>query len=260
MNWIDTFILLFIIFMFLLNFLPYLEGGSESAVLFVNYGIALVALYESIIHGQWKFVSLVTTSMLIHIITDSCKVGEACISEYNKANYESLEKYFTLYGLLHLIAYGSLSTRMVEIFVPLLVLVSLLAVNLEIDSLALAVIGIVCFINLITKKHHYHLEDTIVFVLFMFLASLFYFLKEDEDKVANVEGNGLKRFFIFFYFLAFSVSTAIKKEGIIHSLRLFTRWCGGAEQRREDVVILKPMYQKVSTQETQIRMDLFKTS
>ena len=75
MNWIDTFILLFIIFMFLLNFLPYLEGGSESAVLFVNYGIALVALYESIIHGQWKFISLVTTSMLIHIITDSCKVG-----------------------------------------------------------------------------------------------------------------------------------------------------------------------------------------
>ena len=72
MNWIDTFILLFIIFMFVLNFLPYLEEGSESAVLFVNYGIALVALYESIIHGQWKFISLITTSMLIHIITDSC--------------------------------------------------------------------------------------------------------------------------------------------------------------------------------------------
>ena len=94
----------------------------------------------------------------------------------------------------------------------------------------------------------------------MFLASLFYFLKEDEDKVANVEGNGLKRFFIFFYFLAFSVSTGIKKRVLFTA---FDYLRVGVEEQRKNakmLLYLKPMYHKVSTHETQIRMDLFKTS
>jgi len=254
MNWIDTIILTFIAFLLFLNFLPFFNKESENAVLFINYGIVLVATYESIIHSQWKFISLITTSMLIHVISDSCKVADACISEYANADYDSLEKYFTLYGLLHLIAYGSLSTRMVEIFVPFLVFVSLIAVNLGIDSLALAMIGLVCFINLVTNKVNYHIEDTVVFLVFIFLASLFYFLKEDEDISSGVEGNGLKRFFVFFYFLAFSISTGIKKEGIIHNLRLSARWCGVEKEK----VVTAKVYEPVSTFETEIRMDLFK--
>ena len=255
MDWIDTIVLTYIAFLLLINFLPFFNEEAEDAVLFINYGIVLVATYESIVHAQWKFISLITTSMLIHVISDSCKVANSCISEYSNADYEGLEKYFTLYGLLHLIAYGSLSTRMVEIFVPLLVFISLITVNLGIDSLALAVIGLVCFINLVTNKNDYHIEDTVVFLVFIFLASLFYFLKEDEDITAGIEGNGLKRFFVFFYFLAFSVSTGIKKEGIIHNLRLSARWCGGNEKEK---VVKSDLYEPVSTVETEIRMDLYK--
>jgi len=135
--------------------------------------------------------------------------------------------------------------------------VSLISVNLNLDSLLLAMIGIVCFINLITNKAKYYIEDTIAFLVFIFLAALFYFLKIDKDNATNEEGNGLKRFFIYFYFLAFIVSTGIKKEGLIHNMRLFERWCGN---RRSNIIIAQVVddkfsrtgYSKVSTEITRI--------
>ena len=98
----------------------------------------------------------------------------------------------------------------------------------------------------------------LAFLIFIFLAALFYFLKIDKDTAANEEGNGLKRFFIYFYFLAFIVSTGIKKEGLIHNMRLFERLCGN--NKGNNIIIAqvvqdkfsKTGYSKVSTEVTRI--------
>ena len=255
MNYLDLISLALIGILFLLILFPLTSEASGDWIIFVTYTIAIVAVYESVIHSQWKFITLITTSLLIHLVSDSCKVAESCISEYEASDFGSLEKYFTLYGLLHLIAYVSFNSETVEVFVPILVFVSLISVNLKLDSLLLALIGIVCFINLITNKAKYYIEDTIAFLVFIFLAALFYFLKIDKDVAENEEGNGLKRFFVYFYFLAFIVSTGIKKEGLIHKMRLFERLCG---RNRENNIIIaqvvpsKTGYAKVSTETTRI--------
>ena len=96
------------------------------------------------------------------------------------------------------------------------------------DALILALVGVVLFINLVVKQTNYHLEDIVLFCVFFFVASLFYFLRIDAT---DEQTNDLKRFFLFFYFLAFSISTGIKKEGVVHNLRLFTRLCGGTKEK-----------------------------
>lgn len=257
MNYLDLISLALIGILFLLIFFPLTSEASADWVIFVTYTIAIVAIYESVIHSQWKFITLITTSLLIHLVSDSCKIAESCISEYDASDFGSLEKYFTLYGLLHLIAYVSFNSETVEVFVPILVFVSLISVNLNLDSLLLALIGIVCFINLITNKAKYYIEDTIAFLIFIFLAALFYFLKIDKDVAANEDGNGLKRFFVYFYFLAFIVSTGIKKEGLIHNMRLLQRWCGKSSNRNIIIAQVVPQtgYSKVSTTEI-TRIDL----
>lgn len=260
MNYLDLISLALIGILFLLILFPLTSEASEDWVVFVTYGIAIVAVYESVIHSQWKFITLITTSLLIHLVSDSCKIAESCINEYDASDFGSLEKYFTLYGLLHLIAYVSFNSETVEVFVPILVFVSLISVNLNLDSLLLAMVGIISFVNLITNKAKYYIEDTIAFLVFIFLAALFYFLKIDKDVAASEEGNGLKRFFVYFYFLAFIVSTGIKKEGLIHNMRLFERWCGGSKANNiiiAQVVQSKTGYAKVATTEAgTTRIDL----
>lgn len=270
MNWIDVLIVGYILFLFLLNLYPIVNKDAESWISFVNYSATLIAIYESYIHEQWKFITLILTTLIIHLVTDSCKIEESCISMYNESDFAVLEQYFTLYGLLHLIFYVSFSTKTVEIFVPILVFVSLITVNLAVDSITLILIATVCFINLLSNKHEYHLIDIIFFLVFTFLAGLFYFLKVDKDVTNNVEGNGIKRFFLYFYFLAFSISTGIKKEGVVFSMRLFSRVCGQVEKTKDNenkfpiTVLIPPQkppknagYSKVATIE---RADLYKNN
>jgi len=228
MKGFDIALLLFVVALFVLNLYPLINEDSENVIIFLSYAIVLVPIYESYVHGKYEFLSLIITTLAIHLIADSCNVEHQCISSYENANFSNLDKYFTLYGLLHLISYVSLEANTVAVFVPILVFVSLLAVNLAIDSMVLAVVGMINFIVLIQKADKYHIEDLVAFTIFIFLAALFYFMK--EDKTDNSEGNGLKRWFLYFYFLAFSISTGIKKEGVLHGMRLFTRFCGGEEK------------------------------
>ncbi len=258
MKGFDIIILLYVVALFLLNLYPLINEAAENVIIFVSYAIVLVPIYESYVHGKYEFLSLIITTLAIHLIADSCNIGNECISSYENADFSDLDKYFTLYGLLHLIAYVSLEANTVAIFVPILVFASLLAVNLAIDSLVLAVIGMIHFIVLIQKADKYHIEDLVSFTVFIFLAALFYFMKE--------EGNGLKRWFLYFYFLAFSISTGIKKEGVLHEMRLFSRFCGKVKKDcKHEVGIVYTIngtpqrYTEVDTSET-TRIDLVEKS
>ena len=260
MKGFDIIILLYVVALFALNLYPLINEDAENVIIFLSYAIVLVPIYESYVHGKYEFLSLIITTLAIHLIADSCNIENECISSYENADFSDLDKYFTLYGLLHLIAYVSLEANTVAIFVPILVFASLLAVNLAIDSLVLAVIGMIHFIVLIQKADKYHIEDLVSFTVFIFLAALFYFMK--EDKTSTEEGNGLKRWFLYFYFLAFSISTGIKKEGVLHEMRLFSRFCGTAKKdcdQKEGIMYNingTPVgYAKVNTSET-TRIDL----
>ena len=96
MNYLDLISLALIGILFLLILFPLTSDASGDWVVFVTYTIAIVAVYESVIHSQWKFITLITTSLLIHLVSDSCKVAESCISEYEASDFGSLEKYLTL--------------------------------------------------------------------------------------------------------------------------------------------------------------------
>jgi hypothetical protein len=256
MQWIDTLILVFILLLFVLNFIPFFTSESESWIAFVNYATAIIAIYESYIHKQWKFISLIALTVLIHLVTDSCRLEESCISQYQEIDFPAIEKYFTLYSMLHLLSYVSLDLETIEIYVPVFVFISIASVNISLDALILALVGVVLFINLVVKQTNYHLEDIVLFCVFFFVASLFYFLRIDAT---DEQSNDLKRFFLFFYFLAFSISTGIKKEGVVHNLRLFTRLCGGTKEKEGNDKGMSVSYAKIPVDEMYaMRIDLQK--
>lgn len=250
MNWLDTVVLGGILILFILNLVPIWVPESEVWISFVNYTVGLLAIAESYMHKQWKFISLVCVTLGIHLITDSCLLADSCIAGFEKVGFEQMEKYFTLYSILHLFSYVSLDTLTTEVMVPLLVLSSLVAVNLEIQSLVVFLLGIILFVNLIIKNEKYYMEDIVAFCLLSFLACLFYFLQVDAN--GETSGNGLKRFFVFTYFLSFSISTGIKEEGVIHSLRLFPRLFGRFAQAE------KKGYKKVKMSDTPKVIDIIR--
>lgn len=251
MNWLDTAVLGGILFIFILNLVPIWSAESETWISFVNYTVGILAIAESYMHKQWKFISLICVTLGIHLITDSCLLADTCITGFENVGFEQMEKYFTLYSILHLFSYVSLDTLTTEVMVPLLVLCSLIAVNLEIQSLVVFLIGIILFVNLILKNEKYYMEDIIAFCVLSFLACLFYFLQVDAN--GDNSGNGLKRFFVFTYFLSFSISTGIKEEGVIHSLRLFPRLCGQFAQAEK-----KQDYKVVGTSDTPNVIDIIR--
>lgn len=225
-QWVAYIVAFLLAINFFLLFLPLFNDSSSNWILITTYATATVAVYESIIHKQSKFISLIVVTLMIHLVSDSCKVLSYCVEHYDDADYTLLEQYVTLYGMLHLICYVSFETKQVEIAVPILVFSSLIACNLDYDSLLLMLVGSVCFVVVIITKDKYHIVDLSVFILSIFLASLFYFIKVDKNTLINEKGNGLKRFFVFFYFIAFTLSTGIKQEGIISEMRFIQRCCG----------------------------------
>lgn len=233
-QWVAYVVAFLLALNFFLLFLPLINDSSSNWILIVTYGTAIVAVYESVIHKQSKFISLIVVTLMIHLVSDSCKVLSYCVAHYDAADYTSLETYVTLYGMLHLICYVSFETKQVEIAVPILVFASLIACNLKFDSVVLMITGLVCFVYIIIKADKYHLVDLSVFIICIFLASLFYFIKVDKNNLINEEGNGMKRFFVFFYFIAFTLSTGIKQEGIISEMRFIQRCCGVEGNKIED--------------------------
>lgn len=225
-QWVAYIVAFLLAINFFLLFLPLFNDSSSNWILITTYATATVAVYESIIHKQSKFISLIVVTLMIHLVSDSCKVLSYCVEHYDDADYTLLEQYVTLYGMLHLICYVSFETKQVEIAVPILVFSSLIACNLDYDSLLLMLVGSICFVVVIITKDKYHIVDLSVFILSIFLASLFYFIKVDKNTLINEKGNGLKRFFVFFYFIAFTLSTGIKQEGIISEMRFIQRCCG----------------------------------
>mgnify|MGYP003322816390 CR=1 FL=1 len=50
---------------FFLLFLPLLNDSSSNWILIVTYGTAIVAVYESVIHKQSKFISLIIVTLMM---------------------------------------------------------------------------------------------------------------------------------------------------------------------------------------------------
>lgn len=245
MKLVDIIILVFILLVLLLNLFPLVNEESEKDVYFIAYAIVLLPLYESIIHKKYEFLSLVASTVTVHLITDSCHIHDMCIASFDKAQFPDLDRFFTLYGLIHLMMFVVLADKTVRIFVPIIVFASFLSIHLEISAIVLVVVGLVHLIVLLQNYKQYYLEDLIVFVLTFVVASLLYFMKE-ETRLG--EGNAVKRWFLFFYFIAFTISTGIKKEGVIHSMRIFSRLFGSAKEEKD----MEPM-------EIVNRLDLIKT-
>ena len=197
MTGFDIALLLFVVALFVLNLYPLINDDSENVIIFLSYAIVLVPIYESYVHGKYEFLSLIITTLAIHLIADSCNVEHQCISSYDNANFSNLDKYFTLYGLLHLISYVSLEANTVAVFVPILVFVSLLAVNLAIDSMVLAVVGMIHFIVLIQKADKYHIEDLVAFTIFIFFGNICFVLQNIQFR--NILSNFFHIFVMFIF-------------------------------------------------------------
>lgn len=247
MKLIDIIILVFLLLVLLLNLFPLVNEDAEKDVYFIAYAIVLLPIYESVIHKKYEFLSLVASTVTVHLITDSCKIHDMCIASFDKAQFPDLDRFFTLYGLIHLMMFVVLSDKTVRIFVPVIVLGSFLSIHLEISAIVLVIIGLIHLIILLQNYKRYFLEDIVIFVLSFFVASVLYFMKEETQ---FGEGNAIKRWFLFFYFIAFTISTGIKKEGVIHSMRIFSRLFGGVAEDQKKAE-MQPM-------EINTRLDLIK--
>ena len=95
MKGFDIALLLFVVALFVLNLYPLINDDSENVIIFLSYAIVLVPIYESYVHGKYEFLSLIITTLAIHLIADSCNVEHQCISSYDNANFSNLDKYFS---------------------------------------------------------------------------------------------------------------------------------------------------------------------
>ena len=96
MKGFDIIILLYVVALFALNLYPLINEDAENVIIFLSYAIVLVPIYESYVHGKYEFLSLIITTLAIHLIADSCNIENECISSYENADFSNLDKYFFL--------------------------------------------------------------------------------------------------------------------------------------------------------------------
>ena len=186
--------------LYLLLLLPFFASETKTFMHFLAYTAMILPFLQAIRLNKYQFLSLILVSSIIHIVSDACNNLDACDAAYEEAKWDSIDKYFTNYAMMHLLFVVAFNLAAVEIAVPILVFISLLTVNLGFESLFLILIGLICLVNGLLKLQDYYLPDLIAFSITFLVSGIFYFL--------DIE----KRLFVFFYALSFAFATSVKKN------------------------------------------------
>lgn len=192
---------LLVLALFLLLLVPLFAEQTKVFMDFLCYLAMALPFFQSLATGKLQFLSLIVISTVIHLVSDACSELDACVAAYEAARWADLDAYFTNYAMTHLLFVVSFKMSAVEIAVPILVFISLLSVNLGYQTLFLLLIGMVCFVQGILRLRDYYVLDLAGFVVSFLISAIIYFLGYE------------KRFFVFFYALAFAFATTVRRPG-----------------------------------------------
>lgn len=220
-SWLIPILVLVLFFLLLVPL--FLKETKVFMDLLVYIAMALPFL-QALGRKKYQFLSLIIVSTVVHLVGDACNELDACVAAYDDARWAELDAYFTNYAMMHLLIVVAFKLSAVEIAVPILVFISLLSVNLGFQSLFLILIGLICLVRGILRLQDYFLLDLLGFALSFLVSAIFYFLELD------------KRFFVFFYALAFAFATTVKKPGKpIISFAYYNTYETPSQQTRMDL-------------------------
>tara|TARA_B100001094_G_scaffold17594_2_gene15148 strand:- start:2135 stop:2851 length:717 start_codon:yes stop_codon:yes gene_type:complete len=192
-------IIIFETALLLLAFLPYAEEDTTRYVELISYLSLILPLYVAIQRKFWNFISLLSLTAVIHIIRDLCGSFDTCLNKYEDLKWNTLDDYFTLYAILHVMAVVAFLNVGLEITLPLLVFVTVLSTNMEMQATFTLIIAVVCLTTCILRLKDYHLQDLIAFWIVAGVAITTHFLETP-------------RFFIILFSLTFAFATSVHKS------------------------------------------------
>lgn len=181
-----------------LAFLPFSAPETAPYIDFLCYVAVILPLWTSLRKGNYQFVSLIAISLVLHMTKDACHLFDSCLSNYQAAKWDDVEAYFTIYAITHLMFVVAFKTMQVDIAIPVLVLISMVGVNLDIQALFVILIAAVCMVRAVTHLKRYYMQDLIGFVVTVTMCLVFYFMDSG-------------RFFVIFYALAFGFANTVTK-------------------------------------------------
>lgn len=193
------YIIIFETALLLLAFLPYAEKDTTKYIELVSYLSLILPLYVAIERKFWNFISLLSLTAVIHIVRDLCSMFDTCLNRYDDLKWDTLDDYFTLYAILHVMAVVAFMNIGLEITLPFLVFITVLATNLEMQAIFTLIIAVMCLTACILRLKDYHLQDLIAFWIIAVIATVLHF----QD---------VSRFFIILFSLTFAFATTVHKK------------------------------------------------
>ena len=193
------YIVLFETALLLLAFLPYAEEDTTRYIELISYLSLILPLYVAIQRKFWNFISLLSLTAVIHIIRDLCGSFDTCLNRYEELKWDTLDDYFTLYAILHVMAVVAFLDIGLEILLPFLVFITVLATNMEMQGIFTLIVGLLCLTTSILRLKDYHIQDLIAFYLIGGIGLTTHFLD-------------VPRFFIILFSLTFAFATTVHKK------------------------------------------------
>ena len=193
------YIVLFETALLLLAFLPYAEEDTTKYVELISYLSLILPLYVAIQRKFWNFISLLSLTAVIHIIRDLCGSFDTCLNRYEELKWDTLDDYFTLYAILHVMSVVAFLDIGLEILLPFLVFITVLATNMEMQGIFVVIIGLMCLTTSILRLKDYHIQDLIAFYVIGGIGITTHFLD-------------VPRFFIILFSLTFAFATTVHKK------------------------------------------------